>query len=105
MPRCRRASMRTSARWRRWAPVGLWVAANCLLAGCRDGGSAAAGADGTVIQNKGSDTMLNLALAWAEAYHAARPAVSVAVTGGGSGTGIAGLLNGTVDVANASRAL
>lgn len=55
------------------------------------------------IQNVGSDTMVNLALAWAEAYQARHPDVRIAVTGGGSGTGIAGLINGTVDVANASR--
>ena len=55
------------------------------------------------IQNKGSDTMVNLALAWAEAYTAQHPEVSIAVTGGGSGTGIAALINGTVDIANASR--
>lgn len=57
----------------------------------------------TSIQNKGSDTLVNVALAWAEAYHEVRPEVSVAVTGGGSGTGIAALINGTVDIANASR--
>jgi len=47
--------------------------------------------------------MVNLALAWAEAYTAQHPEVSIAVTGGGSGTGIAALINGTVDIANASR--
>ena len=57
------------------------------------------------IVNKGSDTMVNLALAWAEAYHAARPSVNLSVTGGGSGTGIAALVNRTVDLANASRAI
>jgi phosphate transport system substrate-binding protein len=55
------------------------------------------------IQNKGSDTMVNLALAWAEAYARLHPEVHIAVTGGGSGTGIAALINGTVDLANASR--
>ena len=57
------------------------------------------------IQNKGSDTLVNLALAWAERYQAEVPAVSLSVTGGGSGTGIAALVNGTVDIANASRAM
>ncbi|HEY5269903.1 MAG TPA: phosphate ABC transporter substrate-binding protein [Anaerolineales bacterium] len=57
------------------------------------------------IQNKGSDTMVNLALAWAERYQAEHPDVSLSVTGGGSGTGIAALINGTVDIANASRAM
>ncbi len=55
------------------------------------------------IQNKGSDTIVNLALAWAERYQSEHPDVSISVTGGGSGTGIAALLNGTVDIANASR--
>lgn len=47
--------------------------------------------------------MVNLALAWAEAYMEVRPEVSISVTGGGSGTGIAALINGTADIANASR--
>lgn len=55
------------------------------------------------IQNKGSDTLVNLALAWAEAYREVDSSVSIAVTGGGSGTGIAALINGTADIANASR--
>jgi phosphate transport system substrate-binding protein len=55
------------------------------------------------IQNKGSDTIFCLALAWAEKYQAEHPDVSISVTGGGSGTGIAALLNKTVDIANASR--
>lgn len=55
------------------------------------------------IENKGSDTMVNLALAWAERYQDAREGVQISVTGGGSGTGIAALLNDTVDLANASR--
>jgi phosphate transport system substrate-binding protein len=59
----------------------------------------------TTIENKGSDTMVNLALAWAEAYGAAHPEVRLSVTGGGSGTGLAALINGTVDIANASRAI
>jgi phosphate transport system substrate-binding protein len=55
------------------------------------------------IQNKGSDTLVNIALAWAETYRNVEPSVDIAVTGGGSGTGIAALINGTVDIANASR--
>jgi phosphate transport system substrate-binding protein len=57
------------------------------------------------IQNKGSDTMVNLALAWAEHYQEEFPDISLSVTGGGSGTGIAALVNGTVDIANASRSM
>ncbi|MBE9564410.1 MAG: phosphate ABC transporter substrate-binding protein, partial [Proteobacteria bacterium] len=57
----------------------------------------------TVIQNKGSDTLVNVAQAWAEEYQKVKPDVAVAVSGGGSGTGIAAMINGTVDIANASR--
>ncbi len=58
-----------------------------------------------VIQNKGSDTLVNVAQAWAEAYQTVDPSVVVAVSGGGSGTGIAAMINGTVDIANSSRAM
>jgi len=47
--------------------------------------------------------MVNLALAWVEAYTALHPEVRISVTGGGSGTGIAAMINGTVHIANASR--
>lgn len=57
----------------------------------------------TVIQNKGSDTLVNVAQAWAEEYQNVSADVAVAVSGGGSGTGIAAMINGTVDIANASR--
>ena len=62
-----------------------------------------AAAERTLIQNKGSDTLVNVAQAWAEAYREVKPDVAVAVSGGGSGTGIAAMINGTVDIANASR--
>ncbi|MBX3060732.1 MAG: phosphate ABC transporter substrate-binding protein [Anaerolineae bacterium] len=77
-----------------------------LLGGC-NGRAATTTSSSTsrAIQNKGSDTMVNIALAWAEAYREVDPSVSIAVTGGGSGTGIASLINGTVDMANASRAM
>jgi phosphate transport system substrate-binding protein len=57
----------------------------------------------TLIQNKGSDTLVNVAQAWAERYKEVDPNVAVAVTGGGSGTGISAMINGTVDIANTSR--
>lgn len=63
------------------------------------------GSSRSVIQNKGSDTLVNVAQAWAEEYQTVNPDVAVAVTGGGSGTGIASLMNGTVDIANASRSI
>lgn len=69
--------------------------------GCRR--ATAESAQGGAIQNIGSDTMVNLALAWAEAYGAQHPQVRLSVSGGGSGTGIAALINGTVDITNASR--
>ena len=79
----------------------------CTLVACGGSEPAKDGApsktDRVVLQNKGSDTLVNVAQAWAEAYKEVNPNVAVAVTGGGSGTGIASLLNGTVDIANASR--
>lgn len=57
------------------------------------------------IQNIGSDTMVNLAQAWAEDYAKVEPGVSVEVAGGGSGVGVAALINGTADIANCSRKL
>jgi phosphate transport system substrate-binding protein len=82
----------------------LLVLAVLLAAGCASRSSAAAITQ-VVLENKGSDTMVNLALAWAEAYQAEDTDVRLSVTGGGSGTGIAALINGTVDIANASRAI
>jgi phosphate transport system substrate-binding protein len=58
---------------------------------------------GAYITNTGSDTIVNLALAWAEQYQSLHPNISISVSGGGSGVGIASLINRTVDIANASR--
>jgi phosphate transport system substrate-binding protein len=55
------------------------------------------------LQIKGSDTMVNLGQAWAEAYMKQHPDTSIAVTGGGSGTGISALVNNTCDIAEVSR--
>jgi phosphate transport system substrate-binding protein len=63
------------------------------------------GGDTLSLQVIGSDTMVNLAQGWAEAYHSVKPDVSVEVSGGGSGVGIAALINGTCDIANSSRKL
>ncbi|MCL4848645.1 MAG: phosphate ABC transporter substrate-binding protein [Acidobacteria bacterium] len=76
-----------------------------VMAGCGAVSSRSAARERTAIQNIGSDTMVNLAQAWAEAYAAVRPAVSVEVSGGGSGLGVAALLNGTADIVNSSRHL
>jgi phosphate transport system substrate-binding protein len=94
-----------------WLAVTGLLVASALVAGCsarpveaQAGGSVAnRAAVQRTIENKGSDTLVNLALAWAEAYVQAKPEVRVSVTGGGTGTGIAAMLNGTVDIANASR--
>lgn len=77
-----------------------------LLPACRPAPADDGGVSGSVpaIENKGSDTLVNLALAWAEAYMQSHT-VRISVTGGGSGTGIAAMINGTVDLANASRAM
>ena len=76
-----------------------------LVLGCQPGQDSGAAPPASHIENKGSDTMVNLALAWAETYQAAHSEVEIAVTGGGSGTGLAALVNQTVDIANASRAI
>jgi phosphate transport system substrate-binding protein len=55
------------------------------------------------ITVKGSDTMVILAQRWAERYMASHPNVVIQVTGGGSGTGISALINGTTEICNASR--
>ncbi len=75
-----------------------------LLLACRaTGEEGATPPPNLAIENKGSDTLVNVALAWAETYIAQHPDVHISVTGGGSGTGIAAMINGTVDIANASR--
>lgn len=68
-------------------------------------GTASSSNGRTVIQNKGSDTLVNVAQAWAETYKDIDANVAIAVTGGGSGTGISSMINGTVDIANSSRAM
>ena len=76
----------------------------CILCVCGCGfGSDDGRSSRTLIENKGSDTIVNVAQAWAEAYSEIVPNVAVAVTGGGSGTGISSMINGTVDIVNASR--
>lgn len=77
-----------------------------LLPGCKPGGPGGRGGDANTritIQNKGSDTMVNLAQVWAEEYRKVRPEVDIEVSGGGSGVGIAALAKGTIELANASR--
>ncbi|NNE70466.1 MAG: phosphate ABC transporter substrate-binding protein [Rhodothermales bacterium] len=77
----------------------LTLLAVIVMAGCgRPDGSSR-----MVLENKGSDTLVNVAQAWAEEYQTVNPDLAIAVTGGGSGTGIAAMINGTVDLANSSR--
>ena len=100
-----RTSTSRPARRRRTLPAGGWalVAAAlwCLDAGCAR--KQAAGDGLQTIQNKGSDTIVNLAQAWAEAYKKAVSEVSVEVSGGGSGVGINSLMRGLCTIADASR--
>jgi phosphate transport system substrate-binding protein len=81
------------------------LASSLVLAACAPPGNSEAAPGVRAIENKGSDTMVNLALAWAEAYQQVNADVRLSVTGGGTGTGLAALINGTVDIANASRAI
>jgi phosphate transport system substrate-binding protein len=69
----------------------------CLL------GCSAPPLDRQSITVKGSDTMVLLGQRWAEIYMKAHPEVTIQVTGGGSGTGIAALINGTTQICEASR--
>lgn len=84
------------------AQTALAAALVLLLVGCTNPPEGGAGAK-AVIRVEGSDTLVNVAQAWAETYHQQRPAVSVQVLGGGSGVGIASLIDGNCDIANASR--
>jgi phosphate transport system substrate-binding protein len=85
--------------------LSILLSAFLFLTACGPTSSAETASDSqaTYIENKGSDTIVNLALAWAERYQGEHPDVRISVTGGGSGTGIAALINKTVDLANASR--
>ncbi len=58
---------------------------------------------GNMVQIKGSDTLINLVQKLSEEYMDKNPGTAIAVTGGGSGTGIAALMNGNCDIADASR--
>ncbi len=66
-------------------------------------GNAFAAKNNNSIQVKGSDTMVNLGQAWAEKYMELNPANFIAVTGGGSGTGLSSLISASCDIAMSSR--
>lgn len=98
--------MKSKALYRAFFLV-VMLALIAPLAGCGTAQDVAGGEfyeqEEIYIENKGSDTIVNLALAWAEKYQDKYPDVRISVTGGGSGTGITSLINNTVDIANASR--
>jgi phosphate transport system substrate-binding protein len=79
----------------------LAIAGLCIFAGTI--GSTTAGAQGRNISIKGSDTMVLLGQKWAETYMKKNTGVTLQVTGGGSGIGLAALINGTTDIAESSR--
>lgn len=80
------------------------IACVCAVGCGKSGpGAGASSSSENSIQVKGSDTMVNLAQAWAEEYKKVAPNVNVEVSGGGSGVGIAALIKGTIDIANSSR--
>ena len=86
--------------------ISVVFACGAVISGCspKDGETTIGEkAEQVIIKNKGSDTMVNLAQAWAEMYTGVSTKASVEVSGGGSGTGVAALINGTVHIANCSR--
>jgi phosphate transport system substrate-binding protein len=101
----------TRPRYILWLACQITILLMFLVTGCArpsapsSDGASGGGSDAETIENKGSDTLVNLALKWAEVYMQEHANVRLSVTGGGSGTGIAAMINGTVDIANASRAM
>ncbi|MBN1568388.1 MAG: phosphate ABC transporter substrate-binding protein [Acidobacteria bacterium] len=79
----------------------LMICSLCILAGTTV--YSPAYAQGRSITIKGSDTLVILGQRWAEIYMKRNPDMKIQVTGGGSGVGIAALINGTTDIAEASR--
>lgn len=81
-----------------------WVVyVGCLLLVAGLARCSGQGSKGTSVTLKGSDTMVILGQRWAEKFMAAHPGATIQVTGGGSGTGIAALINGTTDICQSSR--
>jgi phosphate transport system substrate-binding protein len=75
------------------------ILSSCSGGAGRDGGYTAS------IQIKGSDTIVNLLQAWAEHFCEDKPSINIGITGGGSGTGFAALINRTCDIAMSSRVI
>lgn len=82
---------------KRTAFLAIVTAAAAGLSSCKKS------SDSVEIRAKGSDTMIQLSTAWAEAYRKVKPNVQVNAMGGGSGTGMAALQNNTTDLCNSSR--
>jgi phosphate transport system substrate-binding protein len=83
----------------------LSVPLMAFVFGCSRGSVTTDQADGKSMQINGSDTIVNLVQAWAEEFTKQYPTINIGVTGGGSGTGFAALLNGTCDIAMSSRVI
>ncbi len=88
---------------KRWILAIIFIGTTIFTACTSSQEEASTQASSDYIENKGSDTLVNLALAWAEQYQVEQPEIQISVTGGGSGTGFTALINGTIDIANASR--
>jgi phosphate transport system substrate-binding protein len=92
---------RKTAKWASIPAVALVIALMLIFGySKRHGGT---GPEQGLITIKGSDTMIHLAGNWAETFMKQNPNIEVSISGGGSGTGIAALLNGTIDICTASR--
>ncbi|GDX79015.1 phosphate ABC transporter substrate-binding protein [Deltaproteobacteria bacterium] len=89
----------------RFVLASLLVASACARPEAPKEGDAPVAGKPTVIQAKGSDTMVNLIQRLSEEYSKTNPAIIVAVTGGGSGTGVKALIDKTTDIATASRSM
>jgi phosphate transport system substrate-binding protein len=83
-----------------WGVLAVLLGTSLFLAGCGGAGTESAHKPVTV---KGSDTMVILSQRWAETYMKKNPGLMIQVTGGGSGVGIAALINGGTDICAASR--
>ena len=98
--------MNETSRIVEWRGPWVWGSLCVLVAaatGCGGIGASKRGASESMIRVEGSDTMVNVAQAWAEEYRQREPDISVQVLGGGSGVGIASLIDGNCDMANSSR--
>ncbi|SJZ30701.1 PstS family phosphate ABC transporter substrate-binding protein [Selenihalanaerobacter shriftii] len=84
--------------------LSMLVVTGVFLVGC-GGAQNQEGQQQSYVQVKGSDTMVNMVQILAEDYMAKKEGASLSVTGGGSGTGVAALINDKVDIANASRVM